>query len=118
MQPNNLSSNQSAGGVWRSGPAVLGSMGLIIEWRNDDGQDLIRKSSCSHLKMFITSSEHDCLPPVQSLFSDDLFAGWGEDSSKGNTLESDRDQKPTSSNGPSKQDDLHSFQTSWLLVIT
>jgi hypothetical protein len=68
-------------------------MGLIIEWRSDDGQDLFGKSSCSHPKMFITSSEHDCLPPVQSLLSNGLFAGWREDSSKGNTPGSDRDEK-------------------------
>jgi hypothetical protein len=28
--------------------------------------------------MFITSSEHDCLPPVQSLLSNDLFAALKE----------------------------------------
>jgi len=28
--------------------------------------------------MFITSNEHDCLPPVQSLLSNDLFAALKE----------------------------------------
>ena len=36
------------------------------------------KPYCSYQKVFLTFSEHDCLPPVQSLLSNDLFAALKE----------------------------------------